>query len=122
MRQFKKLTKLAKKLRSPKGCPWDKSRKLEDMAKYLKEECEEAMAAIHKKDHKNLKEELGDLLFTIVLTIQIAEEEKLFNAKGVLDDIAKKIISRHTWVFGKDKASTPEEALKMWKRNKKAKK
>lgn len=118
MRHFKKLTKLAKKLRSDTGCPWDRSRKLDDMAKYLEEECDEAIAAIHKKDYENLKEELGDLLFSIVLTIQIAEEEKLFDAKGVLEDIAKKIISRHTWVFGKDKARTPEEALEMWKRNK----
>lgn len=32
--------------------------------------------------------------------------------------ISEKIISRHTWVFGNDKASTPEEALELWKRNK----
>jgi tetrapyrrole methylase family protein / MazG family protein len=118
MRKFKKLTKLAKKLRSPNGCPWDKSRKLEDMPEYLREEIEEVIEAIEKNDSENLKEEIGDILFTLILTAQIAEEEGKLKMKDVLKGIEQKIISRHTWVFGKDKAHTPEEALAKWKENK----
>lgn len=74
--------------------------------------------AIQKEDYENLKEELGDVIFNIVMMVNIAEEKKLFTMKEVLDDIAKKIIERHTWVFGDDKVETAEEALKKWKENK----
>jgi uncharacterized protein YabN with tetrapyrrole methylase and pyrophosphatase domain len=118
MASFKKLTKLAKRLRSPTGCPWDRSQKIDDMALRIEEEGKEILKAFEKRDYENLKEELGDMLFNIVLTCQIAEEENKFSIKDVISDIDKKIRSRHTWVFGKDKAKTPEEALEMWRRNK----
>jgi len=118
MASFKKLTKLAKRLKSPTGCPWDRSQKIDDMALRIEEEGKEILKAFEKRDYENLKEELGDMLFNIVLTCQIAEEENKFSIKDVISDIDKKIRSRHTWVFGKDKAKTPEEALEMWRRNK----
>ena len=122
MASFKKLQRLAKKLRSPTGCPWDRSRTIEDMAGNIEEEAKEVQEAFEKRDWANLREELGDILFNIVLTAQIAEEQKKFTMKEILIDIDKKIRSRHTWVFGKDKAKTPEEALEMWRKNKAAQK
>jgi tetrapyrrole methylase family protein/MazG family protein len=119
---FKKVTQLAAKLRSKTGCPWDRKQTIESMLKHLIEEAGEVRQAIKKNDHKNLEEELGDLLFQIVMISQIAKEQKYFNMDDVTNGIAKKIISRHTWVFGKDKAKTPEDALKMWKKNKKREK
>lgn len=116
---FKKLLQLAAKLRSPTGCPWDRKQTILSMLECLKEEAEEVCEAVEKNDHKNLEEELGDLLFQIVMISQIAKEKKYFNIDGVIDGISKKIISRHTWVFGKDKAKTPEDAFRMWKENKK---
>jgi len=118
MASLKTLQKLAKRLRSPTGCPWDRSRTIEDMAENIENEAKEVQEAFQKRDWKNLREELGDVLFNIVLTAQIAEEDKKFTMKDVLNDIDEKIRSRHTWVFGKDKATTQEEALEMWKRNK----
>lgn len=122
MASFKKLQRLAKRLRSPTGCPWDRSRTIEDMAENIEEEAKEIQEAFEKRDWKNLKEELGDVLFNIVLTAQIAEEEGKFTINDVLKEIDEKIRSRHTWVFGKDKAKTPEEALNMWRKNKAAQK
>jgi len=90
------------------------------MAENIENEAREVAQAFAKHDWKNLREELGDVLFNIVLTAQIAEEEKKFTIRDVLNDIDKKIRSRHTWVFGKDKAKTPEEALEMWNKNKQA--
>ena len=119
---FKTLVKLAKKLRSPTGCPWDRSRKIEDMAENIEEESKEVMEAFKNRDYKNLREELGDVLFNIILTSVIAEEMNKFTIDDVLNDIDKKIRDRHTWVFGKDKARTPEEALEMWRKNKEANK
>lgn len=114
------LLKLAKTLR--KECPWDKKQKMKNIPPMLIEETQEILEAIEKKDWENLKEEIGDVLFNLCLLIRMAEEKKHFSAKEVIDAIEEKIIARHTWVFGKDKASTPEEALKLWQKNKQRKK
>jgi tetrapyrrole methylase family protein / MazG family protein len=119
---FENLVKLAEKLRSDTGCPWDKKQTIASMLKCVDEEVEEVRQAIENGDHHNLKEELGDVLFQIVMISQIAKEQGYFEIEDVLEGIDKKIRSRHTWVFGKDKAKTPEEALEMWQRNKKREK
>ena len=115
---FKDLQKLATKLRSETGCPWDRKQTIASMLDYIDEEVEELRLAIENGDHENLEEELGDVLFQIVMIAQIAKEKKYFEMDGVIAKIHKKIVSRHTWVFGKDKAKTPQEALEMWQRNK----
>ena len=117
-KKFKDLLKLAKMLRSEKGCPWDRKQNIPSMAEHLEEEAGEVKEAIQNLDYPNLQEELGDLLFQIIMISQIADEDHLFNMDDVIRGIDEKIRSRHTWVFGKDKAATPEEALEMWKRNK----
>ncbi|MFH0834636.1 MAG: MazG nucleotide pyrophosphohydrolase domain-containing protein [Patescibacteria group bacterium] len=120
MKQFQKLIDVAKKLRSPTGCPWDRKQTILSLAKSLEEESDEALAAIRKKDFANLEEELGDLLFNIVMIAQIATEEKKFKMSGILQKIERKIIARHSWVFGPDrkKVKTAEDALRLWKENK----
>ena len=54
----------------------------------------------------------------LVMISQMASEKGYVQMDDVIQDIHKKIVSRHTWVFGKDKAKTPEEALGMWRKNK----
>jgi len=115
---FNNLLELAALLRSPDGCPWDRQQTIQSMAEHLAEEAEEVKEAIEKNDHSNLKEELGDLLFQIVIIAQIAKEQGEFDMDDVMKVIDHKIRSRHTWVFGDDKADTPEEALALWKKNK----
>lgn len=114
------LLQLAKKLR--KECPWDKKQTLKTIPPMLIEETQEMIEAIEKKDWENMKEEIGDVLFNLCLLMQMAEEKKHFTAQEVMDAIEEKIIFRHTWVFGGDKATTAEEALKIWNKNKKAEK
>ncbi|KKP37448.1 MAG: tetrapyrrole methyltransferase domain-containing/MazG-like protein domain-containing protein, dITP/XTP pyrophosphatase [Candidatus Peregrinibacteria bacterium GW2011_GWF2_33_10] len=118
MKEFQKLLDLVEKLRAPNGCPWDRKQTIESLAKCVKEEANEVLEAIEKKDYENLKEEIGDVILTLSMICQIAKENKLFDMQDCLKDVSKKIISRHTWVFGKDKAETAEEALKLWKKNK----
>lgn len=84
------------------------------MKKELLSEAQEVAEAIDKKDYENLREELGDLLFDLLSIALIAEENKLFGAKRMLDDAAGKLIRRHPHVFGDKKASTPEEAKLLW--------
>ena len=117
-KNFDKLLDICAKLRGPIGCPWDKSQTISSMLEHFAEEAEEVAMAIEKNDYPNLQEELGDLLFCMMLISQIAKEEKIFDIDDVLKGIEKKIISRHTWVFGKDKATTPAEAVAIWKKNK----
>ncbi len=118
MKNFKKLCDLAAKLRSDTGCPWDRAQTISSMLECIKEEADEVCQAIQNGDHENLKEELGDVLFQVVMIAQIAKEHGYFEMEDVIAVISEKIISRHTWVFGKDKAATPEEAIAIWKKNK----
>lgn len=117
-KDFNHLLALAAKLRSPTGCPWDREQTIASMLECVVEEADEVKQAIENGDHENLAEELGDLLFQIIMISQIAKEHKYFTMDDVTKRIADKIVSRHTWVFGKDKAKTPEEAIAIWKLNK----
>lgn len=112
---LKDLTKTLKILRGPKGCKWDKAQTHESLIKNLREESEEVISAIKNKDDENFCEELGDLLLQVLFHAQIAAEQKRFTLAQVIDGINKKLIRRHPHVFGTKKASTPEEALAMWK-------
>ena len=116
--KFKNLLEIAAKLRAEGGCPWDREQTIESMVPCLTKEAQEVVEAVEKKDWENLEEELGDVLFNIVMISSIAAEKRLFDIGTVMEKIAEKLISRHTWVFGQDKAATAEEALALWLANK----
>ena len=106
---------LIKRLRDPeRGCPWDKSRTLETMAKPLVDEATEAAEALASTDHRHQCEELGDVLLNIMLATVIAEEHKLFTWRDVVEGVSAKLVRRHPHVFGGQTASSPEEALQMF--------
>jgi uncharacterized protein YabN with tetrapyrrole methylase and pyrophosphatase domain len=88
----------------------------------LIEESKEIAQAIQKKDWKNLKEEIGDVLYNLCMLMAMAEEKHYFSASAVIKGSEKKIRDRHTWVFGKDTAKTPAEVLQLWKKNKRKEK
>ncbi len=113
---YEKLVEIVAELRSDHGCPWDRAQTHESMIKCLRDECEEAVAAIENKDDENLCEELGDVLLQVLLHAQIASEGKRFDIGDVIDGLAKKLIRRHPHVFGDaPQALTPEEGLAQWK-------
>ena len=106
-------------LRGPNGCPWDKKQTHESLIKNLREESEELVAAIEKKDAENMKEELGDVLLQVLLHAQIAKEEGLFTIDDVIQGLYDKLHYRHPHVFGDVKAKSPEEAFAVWEEMKK---
>ena len=106
-------------LRGPNGCPWDKKQTHESLIKNLREETEELIAAIEKKDPENMKEELGDVLLQVLMHAQIAKEEGLFSIEDVIQGLYDKLHYRHPHVFGDVKAKSAEEALAVWKEMKK---
>ena len=119
---FEDLVETFAVLRGPNGCPWDKKQTHESLIKNLREESEELIAAIEKKDPENMKEELGDVLLQVLLHAQIAKEEGLFTIEDVIQGLYDKLHRRHPHVFGDIKAASAEEALAVWKEMKKKEK
>ena len=101
-------------LRGPNGCPWDKKQTHESLIKCLRDESQELIDAIEKKDDENMKEELGDVLLQVLMHAQIAKEEGKFTIDDVIKTLYDKLHYRHPHVFGDVKASTPQEALAVW--------
>ena len=107
-------------LRGPNGCPWDKKQTHETLIKCLKDETQELIDAIEKKDTENMKEELGDVLLQVLMHSQMAAEEGKFTIDDVIQGLYDKLHRRHPHVFGDHaRAATPEEALALWKEMKK---
>ena len=113
---IKELIEIVNILRSPDGCEWDRAQDFNSMKKCLKDETQEVLDAIDKKDYENLKEELGDVLLQVVMNSQIAKEQGLFDFNDVVQTLCEKLIRRHPHVFGDvKKPTTPEESLAIWK-------
>ena len=63
---FDKLVQLVEILRSEDGCDWDKAQTSDSLLPYFIEEVYELIDSIDEKDHKNTKEELGDVMLHLV--------------------------------------------------------
>ncbi len=105
-------------LRGENGCPWDREQTHNSIRSNMAEEAYEAMEAIDSGDPFMLEEELGDVLLQVALHAQIAKEEGAFEGRDVATNICKKMISRHSHIFGSDKATTAGETLEIWEANK----
>lgn len=119
---FNDLIEIIKILRGPDGCPWDREQTHGSVKKHLLEETYEVLEVIESERKDLLCEELGDLLLQIVFHARIAEEEGSFTIDDIINGISKKMVSRHTHVFGEDKANTSDEVLVNWEKNKKIEK
>ena len=109
------LLEVMRRLRDPDtGCPWDKEQTFATIAPYTVEESYEVADAIARDDMRDLKEELGDLLFQVVFHSRIAEEAGLFNFDDVAQGMADKLIRRHPHVFGDVSHRTADEQTVAW--------
>lgn len=111
---FQALIDLARYLRSPEGCPWDREQSAADFIAYARGEADELHDAALKADDAHLAEEFGDTLFTLLAAAAAAESEGRFQLVDALRAAHDKMIRRHEHVFGDDKAATPEDAIRMW--------
>lgn len=109
-------------LRSGSGCPWDREQTHDSLKRYMIEETYEVLEQIDKKDSGKLCDELGDLLLQVVFHAQISRENGEFDMSDVISGICRKLISRHTHVFGEAKADTSEKVLENWEEIKKKEK
>jgi tetrapyrrole methylase family protein / MazG family protein len=120
--KFMELVKLMEKLRGKEGCIWDKEQTIQSFAKHLEEEAGEVMHAVQSDDMENLREELGDLLWNIIFTCQIAKEDGLFGIKDVMQDVQEKIVNRHPHVFAGVKVKNRKEVEELYNKIKKEEK
>jgi len=108
---FESLKAVFEALRGEGGCDWDKAQTHASLAKYMAEECYEAIDAINEANMQALKEELGDVLLQVMLHCQIADEGGVFDANSVIYALHEKMIRRHPHVFQNEKHDDLE---KMW--------
>jgi tetrapyrrole methylase family protein/MazG family protein len=101
-------------LRGPGGCPWDRVQTHESLRPYLTEEASEVLDAIDSGQAATLCEELGDLLFQVLIHTQLAEEAGDFTMRDVVRGISEKLVRRHPHVFGNATAETPEAVVEQW--------
>lgn len=112
------LKEILRVLRGENGCPWDKAQTHESLRANVLEEAYELVDAINGGDIDDIVEETGDNILQSYFHISLAEENGEFDEKEVLTRLCGKLIFRHTHIFGGDKATTSEEALKVWEKNK----
>ena len=106
-------------LRSRNGCPWDKAQTHASLKRYLIEEGYEVLDAIDADDMDALADELGDVLLQVVFHARIAQQQGEFDISDVTTAICRKMISRHTHIFGNAVADSPEAVLDNWEQIKK---
>jgi tetrapyrrole methylase family protein/MazG family protein len=112
------LIKVMETLLGPDGCPWDKKQTHKSLRADMLDECYEAADAIDRGDMGALCEELGDVLHQIIFHAKLAEMAGAFTLEDVVKSITSKLISRHSHVFGNDKAVTGKEVEALWEKNK----
>ena len=104
------LYKTIRKLRAENGCPWDKNQTSGSLSQYILQEAYEVLESIDNNG-ENLSEELGDLLFQIIMQSVIAEENNLFSFTQVVSQINEKLIDRHPHVFLENNQKIDEEQV-----------
>ncbi|MEM0965029.1 MAG: MazG family protein [Verrucomicrobiota bacterium] len=123
MTPIEELQKTVERLRAPGGCSWDQEQTHESLIPCLIEECSEVIEAIDNNDFPLLEEELGDLLLSVLMHAQIAQESGRFNLDRVAQGVNDKLIRRHPHVFGPNAGKmTTDEVLAQWETIKKQEK
>jgi nucleoside triphosphate diphosphatase len=121
MQNLRRLLEIMTALRHPEtGCPWDNKQTFKTIVPYTLEEAYEVADTIERGDMRELKDELGDLLFQVVFYAQMAKEQGLFDFSDVVDAINDKLTRRHPHVFADAKFDTEQAVHDNWEKTKSA--
>jgi tetrapyrrole methylase family protein/MazG family protein len=110
------------KLRSPKGCPWDREQTHLTLRRHAIEEVYELIDAIEARDDHEMAEELGDVLMQVIFHCDIARERGAFDFEKVCRVLVDKLVRRHPHVFGKTRVKNVDEVWANWEKIKRAEK
>ncbi len=109
-------------LRGKNGCPWDIKQTPSSLIKYISSESEELIQAIRNEDKPNMCEELGDVLYLVIMLSEINRDEGNFDLDEVIDNINAKLIRRHPHVFAGQTYESEEQLAAQWQAIKAAEK
>lgn len=115
---FNDLVRVVERLTAIDGCEWDKVQTHKTIANNVVEEAYELAEAIAQDDIDNMQEESGDIILQGVLHADIGRRYDEFTIDDVVDGLCKKLVSRHTHIFGEDKATSDVEAMDFWEKAK----
>jgi MazG family protein len=104
------------------GCVWNRAQTHATLARYAVEESYELVDAIDGGDDDDLREELGDVLYQVVLHAGLAAAEGRFDLEDVAAGVRDKMVRRHPHVFGDERADTEEDVVRVWRAAKAAEK
>ena len=79
-------------------CPWDKKQTFESLRPNTIEETFELCDALMKRDYKDIKKELGDVLEHVMLYSIIGREDGEFDICDVCNQEADKLMFRHPFI------------------------
>ena len=98
------------------GCEWNRSQTHESLVTYLVEECAELVEAIEDGTVDDRREELGDVLYQVVLHAAIAARasDGAFDLADVVRDVRLKTVRRHPHVFGGEDAADVDDIVRLW--------
>ena len=99
-----------------KECPWDKKQSFETLRNFTIEELYELIESIDSNDIKGMAEELGDIFFHILFYAEIAQENNQFTLLEIIDNVTKKLITRHPHVFGNLEVKNDKEVKDNWEK------
>ena len=101
-------------LRGPDGCPWDQEQTRDTLQDDFFEEVIEALEALNSGDPEHIKEELGDVLYHIVMQAQIGSELDEFNLRDIISGIHSKLVRRHPHIWGDVEVHSTAEVIRNW--------
>lgn len=122
--ELERCIEVVKALRHPQtGCPWDLEQTHSTLLKYLIEESYEFIEAVESGNPKLMEEEIGDVLFQVLLHTNMGEERGEFSLESSAKILADKLVRRHPHVFNKTDAKlTPDQVIENWQKIKTAEK
>jgi tetrapyrrole methylase family protein/MazG family protein len=132
--ELARLLALTERLRGPGGCPWDQAQTHHTLRRHVLEEAYEVVEAIEQLPagapagdvpigaYEALEDELGDLLFQVMIQSVLASEAGAFTVADVACAVHAKLIRRHPHVFGDVRVSGANEVVTNWEQIKKTEK
>ncbi len=119
---FSDLERIMNRLRADDGCEWDRAQTHESIRINVIEEAYELVEGIDFNNVEMMKEECGDVLMQAVFHAEIAKKNNEFNYIDMISGLCRKLIDRHTHIFGSNHANNADEALVFWDAAKKKEK
>ena len=119
-----RLRAIMARLRDPQaGCAWDRAQTAASIVPFTLEEAYELADVIARdqgtaEDARELRDELGDLLFQVVFQARIAEEAGRFDLDDVARAIGDKLVRRHPHVFADAVHADDREREAAWEAEK----